>query len=85
MSNKKQVTKNFDLTSKLANFILRNPKKSKDIPSGTTYVVFSSVDKELNKLNEKLVQGYLKRGKPVVKATEKEKTKNIWDLRYITP
>lgn len=83
MSKNQQIEKNFKLTSKLAEYLAVHPDETKDIPSGSSYVVFSITDNKLNTLNSKLMDNLVKKGQQVVKAVEK--SGNKWNLQYISP
>lgn len=78
MSKKKQIDKNIKLSEKLATFIAENPDLYQDLPSHASFVVFSLRDKELNKINQKLIQSLLQEGKQVVKAEETEDKSKPW-------
>ena len=71
MSKTKQATKNLQLTQKLLDYIVLH---SEDLPSfitkASTYIVFSNNDKELNKLNTKLLKEMQAEGKNVIRAEE---------------
>ena len=81
MSKTKQATKNLQLTQKLLDFIVLH---SKDLPAfitkSSTYVVFSNTDKELNKLNTKLLKEMQAEGKNVIKAEETGNKANPWNF-----
>lgn len=83
MSKNQQIEKNFKLTSKLAEYLSVHPEMTKDVPSGSSYVVFSITDKKLNSLNSRLMDNLVKKGQQVVKAVEK--SGNKWNLQYISP
>lgn len=76
MTKTMQLDKNLKLTSKLAEYIVENPKAVADLPSEASYVVFSASDKKLNELNKKLFKNIAKSGQQVVKA-EQTKSKTI--------
>lgn len=78
MSKAKQLSKNIQLSGKLAEYIVSNPSATKNISAGASFVVFSSKDEELNKLNHKLVISLKSEGKRVVRAVQKESKKQPW-------
>ena len=80
MSKKQQITKNIQLSEKLADFLA-----DKKVSGGTSYVVFSATDKKLNIMNNKLIASMMKKGKKVVKAEEAKGNKNSWTFTPITP
>ncbi len=80
MSKSKQLVKNVKLSEKLAEYIASNPSAVKKVPTGASFVVFSSSDEELNKLNQELVKSLKSEGKKVVKAEEKENKKQPWSF-----
>lgn len=77
MTKTQQVNENINLSQKLADFIAKNPKILNKY-KGYSYVVFSSKDKTLNKMNNRVVEGLLEEGKSVVKAQETNDKKNPW-------
>ena len=85
MSKKTQLNKNIDLSTKLADFIVKHPEKVKNIPSGSTYVVISAKDSDLNHMNNALIKNMVSKGKKVVKAIEKKTDRNTWDLQFVSP
>lgn len=85
MSKKTQLNKNIDLSTKLADFIVKHPEKVKNIPSGSTYVVISAKDSALNNMNNELIKKMISKGKKVVKATEKKVDRNNWEFQFISP
>jgi hypothetical protein len=82
MSKLQILQKNLRLTSKLFDFLNENPEMSKNVPSGTSYVVFSYKDKELNNENQKMITELKGKGKKVVKATNKPGP-NPWKLEFL--
>ena len=78
MTKAKQTTKNIKLSEKLASFIEENPSAVKDLPNDASFVFFSSKDKELNKVNSKLVDSLVGSGSKVVKAEETNNKKQPW-------
>lgn len=80
MGKVKQLEKNAKLSEKLAEYIASNPSVTKDLPSGVSFVVFSSSDNQLNKLNQELVKSLKSEGKKVVRAEEKENKKQFWSF-----
>lgn len=85
MSNQQQTIKNTKLSAKLADYIFKNPQSIKGTPDDASYVVFSAKDKELNKLNEKIITNLIKKGQNVIKANETNNKKLPWKLIAITP
>jgi len=77
MSKAQQVKLNIDLSDKLANFLVTQPRTLKKY-EGYSYVVFSSKNSELNKLNYHLIDELLVEGKGVVKAEETGISTNPW-------
>ncbi len=80
MSKVKQLVKNAKLSEKLAEYIASNPTATKGMPAGASFVVFSSTDEELNKLNHELASSLESEGKKVVKATNKKSDKQPWSF-----
>lgn len=85
MSKKTLINKNFKLSTKLAEYIANNPEKTKNFPSGSTYVAISARDSELNNWNMRLIEKLVNQGKKVIKAVEKKKNKNNWEFNSISP
>ena len=85
MSKNQQVKKNIELSSELSQYMLENPSLAADMPSHSSYVVFSSKDKELNKLNEKLADKITKEGRQVVRAQKTGDEENPWTLTPLNP
>lgn len=79
MSKKMQTEKNIKLTNKLIQFLIKG-KNIPDIPQDVSFVPFSSTDKELNRINEKLLKDIYNKDKPVVKAEESKNNKGDWNL-----
>ena len=77
----KQLEKNVVLSTKLAEYIASNPSATKGVPAGASFVVFSSSDDQLNKLNQELVKSLKNEGKKVIKAEENENKKQPWSFR----
>ena len=81
MSKTKQATKNLKLTQKLLDHIVLH---SEDLPAfvtkKSTYVVFSNTDKELNKMNAKLLIEMQAEGKNVIRAEETGDKANPWNF-----
>ena len=84
MSKKQQAEKNLKLYAKLADFIAEHPKLSGTVISSGSVVLFSATDKNLNKVNEKLIKGLLEEGKTVVKAEETKDKKNPWNFTSVS-
>lgn len=78
MSKTKQAEKNFKLSEKLAEYIASNPAITRSFPSETSFVVFSSSDKKLNRLNSELSKSLKDEGKKVVKVTQKRSKEEPW-------
>ena len=85
MSKKQQVQKNIDLSVKLTDYVIENPSVAKSTPVDSSYVLFSLRDKELNKMNEKIVKKLIKEGKTVIKAEETTSKQDPWIFTTITP
>ncbi|HVF69678.1 MAG TPA: DUF5647 family protein [Xanthomonadales bacterium] len=79
MSNKNQTIKNISLTEKLMNYLIHG-KNIPELPKDAYFVPFSSKDKDLNKVNEELLESILKEDKPVVKAQEPSAKNQSWIL-----
>ena len=80
MGKMKQLEKNVVLSTKLAEYIASNPSATKGVPAGASFVVFSSSDDQLNKLNQELVKSLKNEGKKVIKAEENENKKQPWSF-----
>ncbi|MDO8497727.1 MAG: hypothetical protein Q7S61_04245 [bacterium] len=81
MSKAQQIRLNIQLSDKLANFLITQPEILKKY-TGCSYVVFSSKNPQLNKLNSNLIEELLSEGNEVVKA---EETGNLSDPWEFTP
>ncbi|MCH8821679.1 hypothetical protein IID23_04140 [Patescibacteria group bacterium] len=84
MTKKTQVDKNIDLSEKLADYLVESPSEVKKIRSNATYIPLSATDKELNKLNSKLVSDATKEGKKVVIAEETGIKDKPWVFKVAT-
>lgn len=80
MGKAKQLEKNIKLSEKLAEYLASNPDAAGKIPRGASFVVFSSKDKALNRINRKLVESLKSEGKRVVEAREQKDRKNPWSF-----
>lgn len=78
MSKNQQITKNIELSEKLAEYISDNPSEIRQFPSSVSYVTFSSTDERLNSANKKLVLSLKSEGKSIIKAQETKDKKNPW-------
>jgi hypothetical protein len=79
MSKGQQIKLNIELSDKLANFLVTQPEMLKKY-AGYSYVVFSSTNSELNKLNYHLIDELLLESKGVVKAKETGNKSNPWEF-----
>lgn len=84
MSKKQQIDKNLKLSGELAQFLVENPYLFDKLPKNASFVVFSSKDNKLNKVNEKLLESLLDEGKEVVKVEETNDNNNPWKFTPIT-
>lgn len=80
MSKKKQLEKNIELSNKFTSYVENKPDIASKISSSSQYVVLSADDKELNVMNESIIESLLKQGKKVVKAQETNNPKAPWKL-----
>ena len=80
MSKKKQLEKNIKLSTKFTSYVENEPDVANKISSSSQYVVLSADDKELNKMNEGIIESLLKQGKKVVKVQETKNSKVPWEL-----
>lgn len=80
MTKHTQVVKNIELSEELMNYLI--DKKIKTEPN-SSFVIFIEGNKELNKLNLKLVDELLEEGKKVIKATKTKDKTNPWILTTI--
>lgn len=78
MSKKDQLKKNLKLSEKLAGYVVSNPDAVKNMPKRASFVVFSSEDSDLNKMNNQLVISLKSEGRKVVKATESNNKVKPW-------
>lgn len=78
MTKKQILTKNIQLSEKLADFIVKKKSSIREVPAGASYVIFSATDKILNRMNKKLVENLVKQGKKVIKVKETKDNKNPW-------
>ena len=84
MTRNIQVKKNLGLSQKLAEYIAKNPKSVKGLPENSSFIVFSSTDKSLNKSNKGLVKSVLAEGKSVIKAIQTHDKLNPWKFSAIS-
>ena len=85
MSQKQQVTKNLDLSEKLADYLVQNPTAASKLPKKASFVTFSAKDKELNEKNEEIVNKLNEQGKTVIKAQETNNDSRPWVLTRVAP
>lgn len=83
MSKKKQLEKNIKLSTKFTSYVENKPDIANKISSSSQYVVLSADDKELNKMNEGIIESLLKQGKKVVKVQETNNPKVPWELSTV--
>jgi hypothetical protein len=83
MSQKQQVTKNLDLSEKLADYLAQNPSESSKLPKKASFVTFSAKDKELNEKNEEIVTKLTQQGQTVIKAQETTNDTKPWVLSKV--
>ena len=83
MSKDQAIKKNINLSGKLATYLVKNPDLLGKLPRKASYVVFSLKDKELNKLNGKLIDGLLEGGKKVIRAEETVDKNHPWKFTPI--
>ena len=79
MSKAQQVELNIKLSDELASFLITKPEILKKY-SGYSYVVFSSVNPELNRLNNDLIHELLLEGNGVIKAEATGNSSQPWVL-----
>lgn len=79
MSKAQQIKLNIELSDKLANFLITKPSMLKRY-AGYSYVVFSSTNPVLNKLNSNLIEELLLEGNGVVKAMETGNVSSPWEF-----
>ena len=82
MKKENQLKKNLKLTSRLLDYMAKHPEAASKVPSGTSYVVFSSDDPGLNEENEKMLKKLKSKGQKIVKATNKPGP-NPWRLEFL--
>ena len=80
MSKKKQLEKNINLSTKFTSYVENKPDFADKISSSSQYVILSADDKELNDMNESIIESLLKQGKKVVKVQETNNPKAPWKL-----
>ena len=83
MSEQNQVKKNILLSSKFSTYLEKKPEILDKISANAEYVVLSANDKELNKMNEIIINSLKKMGKKVVKVQETGKPETPWELTPI--
>ena len=83
MSKKKQLEKNIKLSTEFTSYVENKPDVASKISSSSQYVVLSADDKELNEMNESIIESLLKQGKKVVKVQETKDPKMPWKLTQI--
>lgn len=79
MSNKKQTSKNIELTQKLIEYIIKG-EDVPELPEDVSFVPFSKKDKMLNKANEELLENLSKEDKPIAIAEEPESKNAPWKI-----
>ncbi len=84
MSKKKQLEKNILLSTKFTSYVENEPDVANKISSSSQYVVLSADDKELNEMNEGIIESLLKQGKKVIKVQETKNPKTPWKLTPIS-
>ena len=67
MGKKKQLEKNILLSTKFTSYVENKPDVANKISSSSEYVVLSADDKELNVMNESIIESLVKQGKKVIK------------------
>ena len=82
MGKAQQIELNIELSDKLANFLVTKPDMLKRY-AGYSYVVFSSTNFGLNKLNEHLIEELLLEGNGVIKATETGNLSKPWEFSKV--
>jgi len=82
MSKGQQIKLNIELSDKLANFLVTRPSMLKKY-AGYSYVIFSSTNMELNRLNHHLIHELLLESKGVVKAKETGNVSSPWEFSPI--
>lgn len=82
MKKENQLKKNLKLTSRLLDYLAKHPEAASEIPSETSYIVFSSNDQNLNEQNEKMLKKLRSEGQKIVKATNKPGP-NPWKLEFL--
>lgn len=85
MSEKQQITRNLDLSEKLADYLAQNPSETSKLPKKASFVTFSAKDNKLNQKNEEIVNKLTKQGQTVIKAQETSNDKNPWTLTRVSP
>ena len=83
MSKALQRKKNITLSEKLSQYLTNHPSVTKKLPDDVTFVVFSTLDKQLNLANEKLVKSLTKTKKHVVKALMTESSNSPWQFTHV--
>lgn len=84
MSNKNYTDKYLKLLEKLTNFLTSNGAEAKKLPKNASYVAFSAKDKDMNKINIKILSHLKKENKPIVKAEEPSSLKGSWKFTVVT-
>lgn len=83
MSKTLQRKKNITLSEKLSQYLSDHPSVANTLPDDASFVVFSSVDKQLNLANEKLIKSLSKTGKHIVKALKTESSNSPWQFTQV--
>ncbi len=78
MTKNKQISKNIELSEKLANYLASHPIESEALPNNASFVAFSKDDERLNEENIKLIRGLIEEGKNVIKALQTNDKNNPW-------
>lgn len=79
MSKQQQLEKNLQLSEELMDYLADNPSQSPTKKGGSiSFVVITKDDKELNKLNNKLIDSLREEGKKVMKAIQTLNKKQPW-------
>ncbi len=85
MSIKEQAKYNSALSEKLANYLGKTPKESKNLPENAAFVTFSEKNTRLNKLNDKIVKSLVQQGKTVYKAKQTSDLEQPWVFEKVLP
>lgn len=83
MTNLQQIKKNIRLSSKIAKYLISNPKEFKNFPKKVSIIPISINDKDLNEMNSKMIDALKSKGKNVIEAKETKNKSKPWQFAFL--